>query len=52
MNRSDRFTEDFYENEGRYIETKLVWDEVFHLILYTKSFGKEMFNSPGNYEVV
>lgn len=50
MNRSDRFTEDFYENEGRYIETKLVWDEVFSFNSISQSlFGKEMFNSPGNY---
>ncbi len=50
MNRSDRFTKDFYENEGRYIETKLVWDEVFGFNSITQSlFGKEMFNSPGNY---
>lgn len=50
MNRSDRFAEDFYENEGRYIETKLVWDEVFSFNSISQSlFGKEMFNSPGNY---
>lgn len=50
MNRSDRFAEDFYENEGRYIETKLVWDEVFSFNSIQHSlFGKEMFNSPGNY---
>jgi len=50
LNRSSRFTEDFYENEGRYIETKLVWDEVFSFNSIQHSlFGKEMFNSPGNY---
>jgi len=50
MNRSDRFTEDFYENEGRYIETKLVWGEVFSFNSIQHSFfGKEMFNSSGNY---
>ena len=50
MNRSDRFTEDFYENEGRYIETKLVWDEVFSFNSIQHSlFGKEMFNSSGKY---
>ncbi len=50
LNRSSRFTEDFYENEGRYIETKLVWNEVFSFNFIPQSlFGKEMFNSPGNY---
>jgi len=50
MNRASRFTEDFYETEGRYIETKLVWDEVFSFNSIQHSlFGKEMFNSPGNY---
>ncbi len=50
LNRSDRFTEDFYENEGRYIETRIVWNEVLSFNSITKSFfGKELFNSPGNY---
>ena len=50
MNRASRFTEDFYETEGRYIETKLVWDEVFSFNSIQHSlFGKEMFNSSGKY---
>lgn len=50
LNRSSRFTEDFYENEGRYIETKLVWNEVFSFNFIPHSlFGKEMFNSSGKY---
>ncbi|MDD3876067.1 MAG: hypothetical protein PHT69_05565 [Bacteroidales bacterium] len=48
--RSDRFEEDAYLNEGRFIETVYITDEVFTFedIKYS-FFGKEIWNSVGNY---
>ena len=48
--RSERFEEGSLEKEGRYVETKLIWDEIFSFkdIQYS-FFGKQFFNSKGNY---
>jgi hypothetical protein len=48
--RSDRFEEGALEKEGRYIETFLIWNNIFSFedIKYSL-FGKELFNTAGNY---
>lgn len=48
--REDRFEADTYKTEGRYLENRIVFMEVFSFkdINYSL-FGREMFNSPGNY---
>ena len=48
--REDRFKIDTYETEGRYLENIIVLKEIFSFndMVYSL-FGREMFNSPGNY---
>ncbi|MDC3366070.1 hypothetical protein OAV73_02095 [Flavobacteriaceae bacterium] len=48
--RSDRFEAGSLEKEGRFLETFVVWEEVFSFEKPSKSiFGLEAFNSVGNY---
>lgn len=45
-----RFSNDFYESEGRFIETIFVWKSVFSFDDVIRSiFGLEAFNSVGHY---
>lgn len=49
-NRSSRFSDDSIENEGRYRETVIIFNNIFSFkdLPYT-ILGKELFNSPGTY---
>lgn len=48
--RSDRFEEGSLQKEGRFLESFIVWEEVFSFKKPSKSiFGLEAFNSVGNY---
>jgi hypothetical protein len=48
--RSDRFEEGALEEEGRYLETFFVWEEIYEFKKPEKQlFGLEAFNSRGNY---
>ena len=47
--RKERFQLNFYESEGRYIETILVFNDFKSFELIKKLFGTELFNSPGNF---
>ena len=48
--RSERFEEGSLEEEGRYVESKLIWNKIFSFDDLRFSFlGKQFFNSKGNY---
>lgn len=48
--RRDRFYLDSVEQEARYRETFIIWDEIFSFRNPIESiFGKQLYNSPGNY---
>ncbi|MCK9452754.1 MAG: hypothetical protein M0Q90_13760 [Bacteroidales bacterium] len=48
--RSDRFEEGALEKEGRYVETIIISENIFSFKeIYYSLFGKELFNSAGNY---
>lgn len=50
--RSERLILDNYDQEGRYVETLIVLDEILSFDDVRNSlFGKEMFNSPNNYGI-
>ena len=49
--RSDRFEEGSIEKEGRYLETILIFANIFSFEDMSYSFfGRELFNSAGNYD--
>ncbi len=49
--RSERFEKGALEQEGRYVESTIIWDNILNLKDKTYTlFGRELFNSPGNYD--